>query len=551
MNRRDFFHGAALATAAGLPPSRRVGAHPLQRANDDPRPLKPDKSRLRATASRAMVSTSHPYATEAALDALRQGGTAVDAYLTAAITQTVLQPVMTTLGGGLYVTYYDQASNTVAQGGTGFASPAAEDGRLESYDLTTGRTVMVPGYVASVYAISQRWGKLPWRDLFEPAIRYAREGFTIDHLLWGWTFEYSRWLGRNPEGREIWYPDGHLLSVGDTLRQTKLAITLERLRDEGPGYFYTGAWARNFVDAVRAHGGRMTYEDLAQFKIEGDGSWFAADGDTPMPVTRGRFRDYEVVAPANAMMVLALNLVEEGDLRRIGHPSESADALYYLIRIVQEAWHTGLLLRPNNHDVLTSKEYARQVWKIIEGGPPRPYKGISAGTCAITVVDEAGNVACGDHSSSSSPYGTGIIVDGVIANRVVFQHNSTLPSGIFTSLIVMKDGKPAMAIASPSRSFFSTILMNTVNVLEYGMDLWDSVNQPLFGAPGPTYPGEEIETSFGEDLIKQIEKRGMRVMRVAPWEIHMGSCHAVVIDQEAGQLHGVADPRRLGMAKGY
>lgn len=188
---------------------------------------------------------------------------------------------------------------------------------------------------------------------------------------------------------------------------------------------------------------------------------------------------------------------------------------------------------------------------MIEGGPPRPYKGISAGTCAITVVDEDGNVACGTHSSSSSPYGTGIVVDGVVINRVIYHRKATLPAGVTTSFMLFKGGKPAWIVGSPSRSFFSTVLQNTVNVIEFGMDPWESVNQPLFGAPGPEYPGEEIETYFPETHLAALEGRGMEIMPVGPWEIHMGSCQAILIDREAGRIHGVADPRRLGMAKGY
>ena len=99
MNRREFFGTAAVATAArpAAQPFHAIATHP--NAND-PRPLKPDESRLRATAEHAMVSTSHPFATEAAVAALKKGGNAVDAYLTAALTQCVLEPVMTTLAGG-------------------------------------------------------------------------------------------------------------------------------------------------------------------------------------------------------------------------------------------------------------------------------------------------------------------------------------------------------------------------------------------------------------------------------------------------------------------
>lgn len=314
MNRRQFFGTAAVATAArpAALPFRAIASHP--NAND-PKPLKPDRSRLRATAEHAMVSTSHPFATEAAVVALKKGGNAVDAYLTAALTQCVLEPVMTTLGGGLGVNFYEAASGRVFLAGGSFSDPEAEVGEFSAHDFTTGRTVMVPGYVAGVYGASQRFGRLSWEELFEPAIHYAREGFVIDHLLWGWTFEYRRWIGRYPEGREIWFPQGHFLSVGDILRQPKLATTLERIRDEGPEYFYQGEWSRNFVEAVRARGSRITQDDMTKVLESGPG--YVVDTSVP----RGQYREYEVVGAGHAMIVFALNLVEAGDLRSRGRPT--------------------------------------------------------------------------------------------------------------------------------------------------------------------------------------------------------------------------------------
>jgi gamma-glutamyltranspeptidase/glutathione hydrolase len=411
---------------------------------------------------------------------------------------------------------------------------------------------MVPGYVAGIHHAWKARGKLPWKDLFEPAIRLAEDGFIIDHLLWGWAYEYSKWLGRYPEAREIWYPNGHLLGVGERLRQPQLAGTMRRLAADGPAYFYRGPYAKKFVDAVRSKGSRMTEDDLAAM-------WTSMERLTSAPeepgaeagIPRGRYREFEVVSPANAMMILALNLVEAGNLRARGKPTESADTLYSLLRIVQEVWHAGMGYGPTTRETLLSPEYARHVWKLIEGGPPRPYQGIDAGTCAVAVVDPNGNVAVGTHTSSSSPFGTGIFVDGVVVNRVIYHRTSRLPSGVSTSHMIFRDGKPYLAVGSPSRSFLTNIFQNTVNVLEFGMRLDESVAQPLFGAPGPSYPGEEIENRFPDKVVEGVERRGISPVRIAPGYLHLGSCHAVLIDRGAGVIHGVADPRRLGLAKGF
>lgn len=550
-DRRTFMKqaGAGLAAATGYPAGLETPGAP------DPKPLRPDRARQFATAQRAMVSTSHQYATEAALGALQRGGNAVDAYLTAALAQTVVEPEMTTLAGALGITYYDAKTGQVFQLGGGYAKPKAESDIFGPHDYTTGRTVMVPGFVAAAHAASQRWGKLAWRDLFEPAIHHAETGVPVDHLKWGWAFEQYQWLGRYPEGRELWFPDGHLLGIGQTLRQPGLATTLGRLAREGPDYFYKGDWARKFVQSVQARGGALSLDDLASFSgVTTDEGWLLGGEQRGAPASKraiGSFRDYQVVGLSNAMIVLALNLVELADLKRRGRPTESADSLYLLIRIVQEIWHAASTYGPATHDTLVSKEYAQQLWRIVEHGPPRPYQGIDAGTCIVVVVDPDGNIACGSHSSSSTPFGTGIIVDGVIANRVIFHRKYKLPAGILNYHLIFKDGRPLLVVGSPGRSMFPIVFQNTVNVLEYGMDLWESVNQPIFGAPGPEAAGEEIETGYSESILDAVEKRGIPLMRIAPGYVHLGGCHAAVIDRANGVVHGVADPRRLGVAQGF
>jgi gamma-glutamyltranspeptidase len=118
-----------------------------------------------------------------------------------------------------------------------------------------------------------------------------------------------------------------------------------------------------------------------------------------------------------------------------------------------------------------------------------------------------------------------------------------------TSFLVLQNGKPRLAIASPSRSYFSNILQNAVNMLEFGMTPRESVAQPLFGSPSSEYPGEELESVFPEPVQYGVTKRGLAPILVAPGYLHLGCCQAALIDQ--GVIHGVADPRRRGMAKGW
>ncbi|MBN1222467.1 MAG: gamma-glutamyltransferase [Candidatus Aminicenantes bacterium] len=560
MDRRDFLKkaasigaitasggiGASFAREEGSTPA--IGGRWSKMAMTDLKPLAPIPEHIAAVGRRGMVSSSHPVATEAALWALERGGTAADAYITAAFAQVVLEPTMTTLGGGWWIHYFDAAKNRLHEGTSAFATPAAAKGSMSNADTMTGRAVMVPGWVRGAELSHKKWGRLSWAELLEPAIDIAENGLIIDHLLWGWTFEKKGLVGRYPEGREIWFPNGYMLGVGDTLRQPHLAMTLKRLKDEGPDYFYTGRWAKNMVAAVRARGSRITGEDLRNYQPgEFTDGWQPGSNDGLAATT---FRGYEVGPPSLAMFGLGFNLVEAGDLRSRGRPSDNADSLYLLIRIMQEMWHTGLQYNTKTHDKLVSKEYAEQLWPLIENGPPRPFNGFDAGTCALAIVDSEGNMASGDHSISSSIYGTGIFVDGVVLNRVLYNIKYDFPRGIATSVWLFKGGKPVLTMASPSVAFTECVLQNVTNVVEYGMDLHESVLQPRFGHTDQNFGGTQIEGSFSEEILQEVEKRGMELMRTSPWYVYMGSCQGVMLNQQNGTITGVADPRRRGMAKG-
>ena len=188
-----------------------------------------------------MASSDHTYATEAALWALERGGSAADAYMTAAIAQCVLEPTMTTLGGGFGMAFWDAETGQLAQGGGFFAFPSGAPAS-EPYDERKSWTAwgaMVPGFVRGLETCHAAWGKLRWEDLFEPAIVFAEEGFVIDHMLWGYAKATRKMIGRFPgPGRDAWFRDGYMLGVGDVLRQPALAATLKALPDEGPDYFF-------------------------------------------------------------------------------------------------------------------------------------------------------------------------------------------------------------------------------------------------------------------------------------------------------------------------
>ncbi len=552
MHRRDLLTStlagtAALAWAPDLQAADKRDWAAM--ARHDLKPVQPNLANVYATGGRTMASSDHPYATEAALWALERGGSAADAYMTAAIAQCVLEPTMTTLGGGFGMAFWQAETGQLALGGGSFAFPSGAPAS-EPYDERKSWTAwgaMVPGFVRGLEACHGAWGKLPWKDLFEPAIVFAEDGFVIDHLLWGYAKATRKMIGRFPgPGRDVWFRNGYMLGVGDTLRQPALAATLKALRDEGPDFFYTGPFARELAAEVQRRGGGITADDLKNFdQAYVSPAWKPGDeGGTP-------YRAFEVAPVSGPLFQLALRVYEAADLEAMGHPTESVEALHTQVRLAQELWIRGRDLTPENQAQFVSEDHAAEVLEAIRTGAPRPFQGFSAATCALAIVDAEGNVAAGTHSSSSEPFGTGINVGGVILNRATFIRKFTdMPKGFSTLLWLFRDGKPALAMATPSRSLMECLLQGAANIVEYGMPLAEAVSAPRFGHPHPGMTAIEIEGDFSEELLTALAARGHDLYRVSPKDINMGSIHGVRLSAE-GAIEGVADPRRRGLAKGY
>ncbi len=562
LDRRALLQSLAFAGAAASSPvlgKLTIPAHTPAPSDDpspdwpalalrDHKPIQPNFDNVQARGQRRMVTSDHPLATWAALDALKRGGSAADAYMTAALTQCVLEPTMTTLGGGFGMTMWHAAEGALGMGGGSFSfpenSPASEP--WDEQKSWTGWGAMVPGYVRGLEACHEAWGRLEWKDLFEPAITFAEQGFVIDHLLFAYAKETRKMIGRYPgAGRDDWFRNGFMLGVGDTLRQPALAKTLRMLRDEGPDSFYAGPFAKRLADEVQKRGGTITTQDLEAVRAFAVPSVWkpGAPGATS-------YRGFVVPPVVGELFQLGLQVLEQADLADLGRPTENVEALHVQMRTMQELWLRGGDLTPANREHFVSKEHATQVLSDIRKGPARPFRGFSAATCGLVVVDDEGNVACGTHSSSSEPFGGGINVDGVILNRAVFLRKyPDMPRGFSTQMWLFRDDQPVLAMATPSRSFIECLLQATANLVEYDMDFEAATRAPRFGHPHPGMDAAEIEASFPETHFSELERRGHVLFPVSPNDVNAGPVQGVRRAAD-GTLEGVADPRRRGLAAG-
>ena len=221
-----------------------------------------------------MVASSHPLASLAAQQAYGRGGNAMDAALTAVIVQGVVEPAMTGIGGDCFALVARDGSAVAAYNGSGRSPAAASLANLHNkpIGLTDAAALTIPGAVAAWHDLHERYGQLPWADLFTAAISYAKAGFTVfERVAQDWA-DFRDQLEASPSARAVYLrPDGSAPGPGDLWHLPELATTLATLADEGAGAFYKGPLADQMLRLCQDLGGTQAAVDFAIHR----GEWVA------------------------------------------------------------------------------------------------------------------------------------------------------------------------------------------------------------------------------------------------------------------------------------
>lgn len=509
------------------------------------------------TGNSGMVICAHPLATRAGADILRAGGNAADAVLAASVTQTVVEPHMCGITGVLSMLYYDAKTGQTTYVNGGMNAPLAKLAGWGPTATATGLGAGVPGFWAGFEASLARHGSKPKKDICAAAIAYARDGFEIHPFLWGEMFTSMNTLGRSDQGREIFFPGNRLLNPGELLIQKRAADTLDRLVAEGNKYFYEGDFARNYSAIVKAAGGVITPEDFGRYDVRYD------------EPARGTYRGYDLVASpmpdhGGQHVIEIMNMLEFLDLKKLGPVNDSPETLWQMIRICAQVFADGGKHRdPKFHAYpakqILSKEYARMRFDLLQMDAPMAKSEAPppAGSCHVTAVDAAGNVATVLHSCMSMPWSNGLFVDGVtiVASGAHFARVMPDPgeraSVYVAPNMVMKNGKPVIASGSPSGSLLQNIVQNYTNILDFGVSIAESVNRPRFGNAYTPAGGAllAVEADFRTDVRDAVRNRGINLETVNPQNYGMGSFEGIYIDPVTGTRSARADTRRCSMAE--
>ncbi len=534
----------------------------------------------------AVTVAYNALAARAGLEALKQGGNAMDAMLTAAMAQVALTggaPI--SYFGMMSLVYYEAATGEVHTMNAEWNTVLGEDDPMSipgGIDLSTpdgiygtavsGRTALVGGFMKGVGAAHERFGSLPFEQLFAPSIHIAEEGMPISKKMAGYLEARGDDLARLPETRATFFKaDGSPYVEGDVLRQTALAATLRAIAEQGTDYMYRGPWAERAVAAIRAEGGKMTLKDLAGYEV----IW-----DEPLVAELdGGYSLYTNPSPndGGVAMVEAQRLASASELVEDGHWTRSGEALRKAVNIAQLGFITLLpaqaqmMMFPGidfTYESRLTPEHAAELWELLAAGrgtagmwAPR----VPSHSDDVVAVDRWGNIAAITQSINCVLWGkTAIVVDGIsIGDPGSFQQaaiartgpGKRLPSPTETG-ILFKNGEPVLGFASMGSGLHHRTFQGLVNVMRFGMTVDQAIDAPDFFMPNmdPTTFKSTLRVPAGKFPREVLEATGYSYEEIDPALARFGGeglWVAISIDPVTGQLRAASHNRNNSDAVAY
>jgi gamma-glutamyltranspeptidase/glutathione hydrolase len=519
-------------------------------------------------------------AARAGLEALKQGGNAIDAAMTAAVTQVaVTAGAPISYFGIMSLVYYDAKTKKVytmnaewntARGETdpmtipGDLNMATEEGLRGS--AVSGRTALVGGFLKGVEAAHKRFGVLPFNHLFEPAIYVAENGMPVTGRLADKFKFRGEDLKRLPATRAIFTKaDGSFYRRGEIFKQPALAKTLRAVAAQGSDYIYKGEWAKKLVAAVRADGGKMTLEDLAAYEV----IW-----DDPLVADIGEYQIQTNPPPNNGglSMIEAQNLAVASGLTKEAPWTKSGASLRKALEITQMMYLNYLPdavlngLYPGldfSAPARATPQHAEELWNRMQSGvklfrwalPPKHSDDVVA-------IDKEGNIAAITHSINCVDWGrTAINIDGVsIGDPASFQQGQIvqvkpgdrLPSPTETG-ILFHNSQPMLGFASMGSGLHQRVFQCLFNVMRLGMTVDQAIDAPDFFLPGDDPKTGALTAGLPKDRFPKsvLDDMGYAYREFASTNVRFGGegvWVAISRDPKTGELRAASHNRNNSAA---
>jgi len=529
-----------------------------------------------------LVVSVDPTASRIGAETLHKGGNAVDAAVATAFALAVTWPEAGNLGGGGFMVVrlaggeafcVDYRETAPRRATPGMFLDA--EGNIDPEKVHIGWLVVgTPGTVQGLWTAHRKAGKLPWRELVQPAIDLAVGGFEVDQVLARRLARQQGIFLKMEEPANVYFHEGRPPAAGSRLKLPELAASLRLIRDSGADGFYRGRTAELIDRAMRSHGGLVRQEDLAAYKAV-----------IREPV-RGTYRGHEVIAmppPSSGGVTLVnmLNLLEGYDLKQMGH--NSPEYLHHLAEAMRLAYYdrARYLGDPDFVDMplekLTSKAYADARRPAIgahagssrELGADILIPAESEQTTHFSVIDSAGNMVSNTTTLEGS-FGAKVIAPGTgfLLNNEMHDFNvqpgvtnetgliGTPPNLVapgkrmlssMSPTLVVRDGRPRLIVGSPGgRTIINTVLQVTLNVIGHDMPIQQAVDAAR--VHHQWMPDRlTLEQKIPDSTAEALQERSHTIAR----RRSQGDAHAILIDVDSGAYRPGIDRRIRGAAFGY
>lgn len=530
-----------------------------------------------------MIVAPQPIAVEEGAKVLAAGGNAVDAAVTCALVQGVVDPHSCGIGGYAILNAHlvgQPTPNVIldcpALAGSRVTPEMWEDAVIRPNPDGWGfflqgkvndsgyQAVCTPGAVKALEAMLTRWGTISWRQAIEPAARIADDGFVVSsHLAAGWRAEAEHpeacslidYIRRHPEASRIYLkPDGSPYKAGELLRNPDYARALRQLADRGAVDFYHGDLARRMAEDLAANSSFVTAQDLAGYALR---------DETPVV---GSYRGFTISTSqpphGGPTSLAALRILEGYDLAALEH--NSPEYIYLVAMAMKAAFadrdpHLGdPAFVPVPLEWMISQERAEHWRRIIDAGQPIRVANTASeppDTTHVSVVDSEGNAISLSHSLGSS--------SGVITPGLGFQYNNSMinfypyaghPNSIaprkgrttgMAPTLVYEGEELRLVLGSPGATRIITSNLQVIlNVLDFGMSISDAVLAPRFHCQNDLI---RSHARIPEYLCAEV-RRHHPIQRLPQSHGGFALVHAIAIDPTTGRLTGAADAGSGGMA---
>lgn len=533
-------------------------------------------TRSEVIARNGMAATSHPLATQVALDILKKGGNAFDAAIAANAVLGLMEPTGCGIGGDLFAIIWSAEKGKLYGLNASGRSPRSltleyfRENKIDRIPSYGPLSVSVPGCVDGWYEINSMFGKMAMSDLLQPAISYAREGFPVTEVIGAALKRNTELLQNYPNIREVYMPGGKAPEKGEIFRNPLLAGTLEKIAKGGRNEFYRGSIAKAIDAFMKQQGGFLSYDDLARHHSE----WIE-----PVSTT---YRGYEVwELPPNGQGIVTLqmlNILEGYNLAEMGFGSAEYMHLFTEAKKLAFEDRARYFADPVFYKTpvaqLISKKYAAERRKLIN--PDRaaqvyqPGRIEPANTIYLTVADRYGNMISLIQSnyrgmgSGMCPTGLGFVLqDRGESFSLEEGHPNCYAPGKrpFHTIIpafITRNGRPWISFGVMGGDMQPQgHVQIIVNLIDFKMNLQEAGDAPRMYHTNSSEPtGEQmldggilnLETGFAWDEIQKLLRKGHNIQYNLGG---YGGYQAIMWDEKNKVYFGASESRKDGQAAGY